>query len=151
MKFANRIRVEFEQPSHGWLPTKVVMNDFELEMAASNVPVNPIYLLYTAIMDVVNGSEATVWWHLEPAGYYFKFTRPEPQLYWLIISFATDHQQAPTFIYEIKGSAADIILPFCRAIKKLASFKHDEHDWPKLEKKQLVRLTELISALKNVA
>lgn len=151
MKFANRIRVEFEQPSHGWLPVKVVMNDFELEMTASDVPVNPIYVLYRAIQDVVDGLEATVWWHLEPAGYYFKFTQPEPQLYRLVISFSKDQQQAPTYICEIQGSAADIILPFCRASKKLASLNYDEHDWPRLEEKQLAHLTNLIRLLKNVA
>ncbi|MDU0369344.1 hypothetical protein ACFPAF_02960 [Hymenobacter endophyticus] len=150
MKYPNRIRVDFERPSHGWLPVKVIMNDFELDIDASDVPVNPIYLLYLAILDVVAGIASKVWWHLEPVGYYFDFTQPQPGLYRLVISYHSD-SQVPEFLYETKGSAADIVLPFCRAIKNLDSCKYDEQDWPSLEEKQLTHLSNVIELLKKRA
>ncbi|WP_426493172.1 hypothetical protein [Hymenobacter sp. 102] len=150
MKSPNRIRVDFERPSHGWLPVKVIMNDFELTINASDVPINPIYLLYLAILDVVDGIASKVWWHLEPAGYYFDFTQPQPGLYRLVISYHSD-SQVSEFMHETKGSAADIILPFCRAIKNLNSYKYDEQDWPSLEGMQLNRLSNVMELLKRRA
>jgi len=148
MKSPNRIRVDFEQPSHGWLPVKVVMNGFKLDFDASAVPFNPIYLLYAAIIDVVDGVEAKVCWHLEPAGYYFDFSQPQSHLYRLVISYQVN-SQAYEFLYEATGTGTEIILPFCRAITKLTSYKYEENDWPRLEKKQLTSLANVIKVLKN--
>ncbi len=54
-------------------------------------------------------------------------------------------------MHETKGSAADIILPFCRAIKNLNSYKYDEQDWPSLEGMQLNRLSNVMELLKRRA
>ncbi|NVO30710.1 hypothetical protein [Hymenobacter lapidiphilus] len=148
MASTNCIRVSFEQPSHGWLPVKFSSNDFRLDIDASDVPINPVYLLYRAILDVVDGIEARVWWHLEPTGYYFDFSQPQSRLYCLVIKYQPNGR-AQEFLYETTGTATEIILPFCRAIKKLASYEHEEHDWPKLEEKQLASLDSIIKFLKN--
>jgi len=70
-----KLTLEFGVPEHGWLPIKIAFNDFSLEFEASDVPANPIDQLISSLISVTKGLKAEVWWHLEPAYYYFEFER----------------------------------------------------------------------------
>jgi hypothetical protein len=60
-----KLKVEFHQPEHGWLPVTLRQGDFELRFRASDVPVNLIDLLISSIRQITKGDATEVWWHLE--------------------------------------------------------------------------------------
>src|SRR5687767_1338396 len=128
----DKLKIEFGQPEHGWLPVTLRQRDFELRFRASDVPVNPIDQLISGIRQITKGITTEVWWHIEPEGYYFDFDRKGDE-YKLRISFATRDKGERELVYETQGKYEEIIMPFYRSIKTFFTQKIDVPHWPKTD------------------
>ena len=141
-----KVKCKLGAPHHGWLPVKVTIGDFNLEFEASDVPTNPVDLLTASLLRSLNGLESEVWWHLEPASYYFTFTPLEAEHYLFSISYANSHSDAEIRHEKIKesGSRDEVIVPFWRAIKEFVSHSYQEPHWPPTYDLELEKLTSAI-------
>ena len=140
-----KLKVEFGQPEHGWLPVDIQLRDFKLNFEASDVPINPIDQLILALSEITKGIKAEVWWHLEPSGYYFDFDKLDSS-YILTILFEKAVNTDKEIVFQIEGSYEALILPFFRAIKKFVSLAYDEPHWPKTAEIEIKQLTYLVKA-----
>ena len=138
-----KLKVEFGQPQHGWLPIKIISGNFTLQFRASNIPLNPIDQLVYALCGIVQGTKTELWWNLEPARYYFEFKKID-QLYAFCIFFAEQDYNDKEFIYEIQGDFKIIILPFYRALQKFFARPFDKTHWPKTGEAEMNRLVQLV-------
>lgn len=141
-----KIKCKFGVPHHGWLPVKVTVGDFYLEMEASDVPVNPINILISSLTRTLSGFESEVWWHLEPASYYFSFASEGEDNYKFTISFADVDSVSSKrqHIFETSGNKNEIILPFWRAVKEFASHSYLEPHWPETYEGWIDQLTTMV-------
>lgn len=139
----DKLKIEFGQPEHGWLPVYIGHKDFSLEFIASDVPINPIEWLISLLVVLHQGISGEIWWHLEPAGYYFSFDKQD-KLYKLSISFAENETAAKELKFETEGSFENIILPFYLALKKFFVQSLDEFHWPKTEESEIEKITNLV-------
>ena len=141
-----KVKCKFGMPHHGWLPVKVTIGDFTLEFEASDVPVNPVDLLSASLLRALNGLESEVWWHLEPASYYFTFTPIEAGQYLLAISYADSHSDVEVRHEKLKvsGSKDEVIVPFWRAIREFVSHSYQEPHWPLTYDFELEKLSSAI-------
>ena len=140
-----KLKVEFGQPEHGWLPVDIQIGNFQLKFETSDVPINPIEQLISAIREITKGNNAEVWWHLEPAGYYFDFDKLD-STYKLTILFEKADKTDKEIIFQTEGSYEVLILPFFKAIKKFVSLAYDEPHWPKTAEIEIKQLTDLVKA-----
>jgi hypothetical protein len=137
------LKIEFGEPEHGWLPVALMHGDFELKFEASDVPINPIDQLISGIRQISKGVDSEVWWHLEPAGYFFNFTQADDQ-YNLRISFAESYRADRELVYETQGNYEELILPFYRSIKIFFTRTIEFPHWPETDKNQIRTLTEIV-------
>jgi hypothetical protein len=138
-----KLKIEFGQPEHGWLPVDMRHGDFELNFEASDVPINPIDQLISGIRQITKGISTEVWWHLEPAGYYFDFDIKGDE-YNLRISFAKNDRADKELVYETQGKFEDIIMPFYRSIKSFFTQTIEEPHWPKTDEREIKALTNIV-------
>ena len=143
-----RLKCKFGEPKYGWLPVHIQVDDFELEMVASDVPVSPIALLQHAVWCVHEGREYEVWWHLEPESYYFEFTPMPDGMLEFVVSFArfdTTKRNRERLVRKVASKQA-ITIPFWRSIKELASRSFKNTDWPSIDHDDLDKLATLIKS-----
>ena len=131
------MKFEIGNPEHGWVNIKLSHSETEIEFEASDVPNNPISELIRAIESALNGIDSLVWWNLEPAGYYFKFTILGSELELEVLySINSTESQAQT-ILVVHGSCHELLVVFWRALRKLETFNLKEPNWPAVEFKSL--------------
>ena len=141
-----KIECKFGVPHHGWLPVKIFIGDFWLDMEASDVPENPLNNLISSLIHALSGFESEAYWELEPANYYFIFTPRGGDNYKFSIFFAEDGsiESERQHIFEISGNRNEIILPLWQAIKEFLAHPYSEPHWPETDKAEVDRLTTLI-------
>jgi hypothetical protein len=139
------LRVAFGKPEHGWLPVSIRLGEKLLEFDASDVPVNPVDELVEALLAVTDGHPKTVWWHLEPLGYYCYFT-PQSKEVQLRITFEGHFGGEQEITIAILPKQ-DVLLAFWSAIQTLLSYDLGEYDWPKLAVENLRILEEKMQKL----
>lgn len=142
-----KLKCRFGEPLHGWLPIEISAGDFRFEDTLSKVPENPVDGLVYALGRAVDGLEAEVWLNLEPASYYLRFLPLEGDRYDLRIEFSgygpgPAHARDPVF--QATGTREEIILPFWRACRELASHAYSRSNWSECDEPALDRLTKLI-------
>jgi hypothetical protein len=140
-----KLRIEFGLPGHGWLPVKVDHGDFHLEFMASNVPENPIDQLITSLLLVSDGIPSHTWWHLEPQGYWFEFSK-DVNGCGIKISSAENARAKRLMIYSLEGADDEILLPVYRAIKRLHADNIGSPHWQKIDE---VKIQKLRATLKG--
>lgn len=139
----DNLKIEFGHPEHGWLPVYIRQGEFSLEFIASDVPLNPIEQLISLLRLLQRGISGEIWWHLEPAGYYFSFDKQD-KLYQFSISFAENESATKDLIFETEGSFGNIILPFYRALKKFFTQSFDELHWPRTEQVEIEKIINFV-------
>jgi hypothetical protein len=123
------LKLSFAEPRNGWLPVSLSIGSEEVEFSASDVPNNPIEELISAMFDVFGSREATVWWHLEPGGYYFEFSPAQDQIQ-LRVLFAEDSRRGQrTEVASIRGGKQELLLPLWRGLRQFQSFGAVEPHW----------------------
>ena len=147
---ADRLQVKFGVPEHGWLPVTVIAPGFELELDASDVPVNSVELLVSALILTLEGVESEVPWFLEPDSYLFSF-RPKDAEFSFRIEYKDYRRPIAKPKYEVDGNFTTIILPFYRAIKSFASYHYAEPHWPELDLRSINKLSELVRKRKFIS
>jgi len=127
----HRLSVGFGRPQHGWLPVSVCWADSTLQFAASDVPVDPLSLLIEALSRVLDFGEGEVWWHLEPASYFFLFNRAG-DLYSLriLLNERGDNRAQAHEVLSASGSVAKLVLRFWHALRRLQADAYGPPDWP---------------------
>ncbi len=124
------INVKCNPPSHGWLTLELNVDDHTIEIAASDVPNNPIQELLFALDSAAHGMEASVWWNLEPDGYFMRFTPVGPEVEFAL-DFASRSERAQAKpVLSTRGSRRTVLLPFWRLVRDFQSCSYQEPHWP---------------------
>jgi len=110
------LELKLSEPENTWLPVSFKHEDYECEFYCSSVPTNPLHDLLDALHAVLSGQDRRVWWHLEPAGYYFEFatTGEETELRILFSKDSTAIKQS--LEYTMKTASIHIVMPMWRAL-----------------------------------
>jgi hypothetical protein len=120
------LKIEFEEPEHGWLPVKMTFDGAEAAFDASDVPIDPISQLEEVLDSAITGGGGEVWWHLEPAGYYLNI-HAEKELYRLKLEFSERSMKTDReIIFEEVGDFEDVVIPIWRSLRKLQSYNWSE-------------------------
>lgn len=135
-----------DEPRHGWLPVRLQMGSKEFEFAGSDVLNNPLEELVDALHAAASGREASVWWFLEPGGYWFDFG-PSGDRIELRIYFGESISGADRRLEALlEGARADILLPFWRAVQRLTASPLNQPHWPPLSRTRLDQVRGLLRA-----
>ena len=143
-----KIKLRLGKPQNGWLPVQFKADNFEVSFEASDVPVDPIDQLCDALALALKGIDSEVWWHLEPAGYYFSFSSHDKILDLKIYSDVGQGSKRK-LEYEINGNFEAILLPIYRGLKEFTSINNSEPHWPSISIEKSERLTKLIQHIKT--
>lgn len=124
------INVKCRPPSHGWLALKLKVNEHTIKIDASDVPNNPMQELLFALDNAAHGMEASVWWNLEPDGYFMRFT-PVGSEVEFALDFAIRSERAQSRpVLSARGSRSTVLLPFWRFVRDFQSRSYQEPHWP---------------------
>ncbi len=127
------IQIAYQSPTNGWLELTLTIASKIIEIDASDVPNNPVEELATAIESVASGLDASVWWNLEPAGYFMYFERASAELR-LRIEYADDGKRSRAReVAVIQASPAQILLPFWRFLREFQSHSYAPPHWPEVD------------------
>lgn len=142
----SNIRFTLSRPSNGWLSVHLGVGDKAVDFSASDVPNNPIEELIDAIHCALGNRDATVWWHLEPGGYYFEFS-PVGNETTLRILFSGDSDlEHRSELLSIQAPTKQLLVPFWRALRQLQSINAEEPHWPETRYGTLETLGERLRA-----
>jgi hypothetical protein len=142
-----KLKCKFGVPDHGWLQLNLSVDGFDLDIEISDVPLNSIDALVSALDCTFDGLEAEVWLHLEPASYYLCFVPLAADKLRLSIEFSERETQARVrrnTLFERVGTTREIILPLWRAIKEFESHSYNEPAWPECNAVKLAQLEKRI-------
>jgi len=112
------INISFGSPDHGWLIVELSCNQSYRSLDVSDVPVDSLYMLATAVLQLVEGrsTEALVAWSLEP-DYETWVLRRSGDTYELDIQAEPDKK-----IFRFaEGGVEEICLPILQALQSLAA------------------------------
>ena len=131
------IHVSYQPPLHGWLTISILVDGQTVEIDASDVPNNPVEDLLVALNLAANGVPSSVWWHLEPDGYFMHFTPDGDEIQFKLV-FATESDGARgREVAETRGNAAQVLLPFWRFVREFQSHDFQEPHWPVTDYKRI--------------
>lgn len=140
------LKLAFTQPQHGWLPVRVELADQVVEFEASAVPNNPVEALFDAVAAAAGGRSGEVWWHLEPAGYYFELAGIDDQVRLRLLFEQRSRRSRAVEVTSVTGSKAEVLLPLWRALCQFESFDAASPHWRPDMQASLQRLREKIDA-----
>lgn len=134
------IKLEFFQPEHGWLLCKLDLGNKTIEIDASDVPNNPIENLIECFWKCCRGDSCEVWWHLEPAGYYFQFKPVQSKIDFKVLYSPNSSTTSKTVIFEKVLDMKAFLLMLWRSIKKFSSYNIVEPHWPPTDMSEMERI-----------
>jgi hypothetical protein len=138
------LSINFGTPEHGWLSVDIISDDYTFNIDASNIPVNPLEILCSVLLDLKIDYVGEVWWHLEPASVFLEFKKFNRN-YQLTIALADTHESPRTVEKVFNGSFQEIIEPFINALALFYSKTYEDKHWPMVDTKKINRL-QLLSA-----
>jgi hypothetical protein len=123
------LKLTFGAPRNGWLPTRLLVGEKSLDFSASRVPNNPVQELIDALDKLENEQAASVWWNLEPDGYFFAFSVMHGNIHF-IVSYAHDGKKQNAISQaDLIGTKEDILTPLWRGLRNLESLNIQESHW----------------------
>lgn len=140
------LKIQFGIPEHGWLPVELTHKEYTLKMDVSDIPVDPIHLLISALLKVIEGRSSEVWWNLEPKGYYFTFQPKGNDDYSIKIESAENTRgvESRSTLFSTSGNLENLLTPFWRALRKFESQGYTEPHWPDFPETEMSQLTKVI-------
>ena len=127
------IKFDMQKPEHGWMRCVLSFQDETIEFDASDVPCNPLDGLVESLWKCSRGENSEVWWHLEPAGYYFLFV-PQESCVDFAVAYSEDSSKKRRRIIQQATLPLDqLLIMFWRSVKKVESFGLGEPHWPTLD------------------
>lgn len=139
------IHVSYKPPSHGWLTLTVLVNEKTVEIDASDVPNNPVEELLSALELAANGVPSSVWWHLEPDGYFMYFTPSGNDVQFKLVFAAASEPARGREVLETHGSPRQVLLPFWRFVRDFQSHDFHEPHWPHTDYQGILAVRDNIS------
>lgn len=122
----------------------ILVNGQTVEIDASDVPNNPVEDLLVALDLAANGVPSSVWWHLEPDGYFMDFTPNGEEVQFKLV-FATESERAHgREVVGTRGNAAQVLLPFWRFIREFQSHDFQEPHWPLTDYRRILAVKDNI-------
>lgn len=118
------LKIEFEHPSHGWMPVKITYKNIEKNFAVSDVPIDPISQLENVLDSAITGLGGEVWWHLEPGGYYLSLFAENNEFNVSLEFSMNSMKETRERVFEYTGSFEETVVPIWRSLRKLQS-----HNW----------------------
>lgn len=145
-----KLKVVFGEAYHGWIPRVLTYKGFSLEVTISDVPIDPMEQLCTALIELMKGisKPIKVIWHLEPYCYYLELEKIG-QKYKMILSESKSFDSPMTLTKMIEGDFETLILPLYRALKSFYSYTYQPPHWALLEVDRIIELTNLIKDKKR--
>jgi hypothetical protein len=138
------LKFSINKPEHGWLPCVLEINGKTFEIDASDVPTDPLDNLVDSLWRCCRGDNAEVWWHLEPAGYYFEFVPKLSELEFRVYFSIDSTNEKKELVTKAVCNKRETLLMFWKSLKKTSSFKINEHDWLSFDFKDMDKLKEAI-------
>lgn len=140
----NYISLQFGDPQFGWLPVDFRCADFELQIRASNIPVDPIVQLGETLQYLMKGERrpSRIIWHLEPLCYYMQLARCAEH-YQLEIFNSEGFDTTMYSLMCVEGDFETLILPFYKAYQAFSTLKVAPPHWQPVESNQLRALENL--------
>jgi len=132
-----RIRIQHTPPSHGWVSLRLSVGDQSVAIDASDVPNNPIQDLVDAIDLVACGVHSQVWWHLEPDGYFMRFEPIGNDVLFRLDFAPRSERRLAEPVLSLRGSRAEVLLPFFRFLREFQSHAYREPHWPEVHYERL--------------
>ena len=132
-----------QKPEHGWMRCILSIDEDTIEFDASDVPNNPLADLIECLWQCCRGTPSEVWWHLEPAGYYFQFL-PQPEQVDFVLLYSEDSSNRRRTLRQVSVPMPGLLLMFWRSAKKVASFGLGEPHWPQVDIADLEKLRNKI-------
>jgi hypothetical protein len=143
------LKLTFDTPQHGWLPCEIKLDDQVIEFDASDVPNNPVRDLIESLWKAVRGESSEVWWHLEPAGYYF-IMEPDGSELLFKLQYSPDSKIAnKRTVFEAPLNLKNTLMMFWRSAKKTGSFPITDTNWPNVDDSDMEKLKLKISELND--
>ena len=127
------IELRFDPPSHGWLTLRLTAADKTVVINASDVPNNPLQELIAAVEAAASGMESSVWWHLEPDGYFMSFKPLGSEIQFNLEFAARSERRLSESIVSLSGSKPAVLLPFWRFLRDFQSRTYQEPNWPNID------------------
>ena len=124
-----KLNITFLPPRHGWLPVKMTLNGHVVEFMASHGPNNPVKELYKAVTTCLDGEKGSVWWHLEPDGYFFELSRLADTFYLRVLRADYSLFSPKKEVALLRGSAGDIIQPLLQALRDFKALPIELPHW----------------------
>lgn len=126
------ISIRYDPPVNGWLRIFLHIGVHHVVIDASDVPNNPVQELMDALDSIASGRKATVWWNLEPDGYFMHFEPKNDRInFFLEFSSNSDVRHSHPVV-TAQGTAAEILLPFWRFLRDFQSRDYPEMHWPEV-------------------
>jgi hypothetical protein len=111
-----------------------------IEFVASDVPNNPIQELADALDLAVRGIHAQVWWHLEPDGYFMRFAPVGDEVLFQLDFASCSERKCATPVLTLRGSRAEVLLPFWRFLREFQSHAYTAPHWPSVRYEHLLAI-----------
>ena len=141
------LKLSFDTPQYGWLPCKLKFGEHFVEFEASDVPNNPVGDLVECLWKAIRGEASEVWWHLEPAGYFF-LMEPNGSELLFKLQFSADSSIAKRqTVFEAPLNLKRTLMMFWRSAKITGSFPVSDTDWPGIDDKDMEKLKLKIGTL----
>jgi len=129
----SKLHLTLSQPRHGWLPVRLELAGRVISFPASHGPNNPVKEIYRAIAAALQGEIGTVWWHVEPHGYFFELSQAG-RGYQLRLLYAHHSLSSPKKeLALVHGTAEDIVQPLLTALQAFGEYDPDPQDWRNTE------------------
>ncbi|WP_141832681.1 hypothetical protein [Herbaspirillum sp. SJZ107] len=136
------IHIFYQPPSHGWLTISILIDGQTVEIDASAVPNNPVEDLLVALDLAANGVPSSVWWHLEPDGYFMYFTPNGEEIQFKLVFAIESDRACGREVVETRGNAAQVLLPFWRFVREFQSHDFQEPHWPLTDYKRILAVKD---------
>jgi hypothetical protein len=137
-------KIKLGTPHHGWLPVDIEAAGEMLVIDASDVPIDPLDQLLESVLLSKQGKESEVWWHLEPAGYYFAI-KPQTDKVKIEISFAESDMAKRKLVCKFEISANNYLVQVYQVLSSFYAKGFEDPHWPELrEPSRLEKLGELL-------
>lgn len=143
------LELSFAQPAHGWLPVRLAAGTSTIEFAASDALNNPVEELIDALHRACGGREASVWWHLEPGGYYFEFAPIGDEVELRVLFTENSDGRERTEVIAARGTKQELLLPLWHGLRQLQSLDTREPHWPNVDYGRMENLGEQMRATKD--
>lgn len=144
------IGLRYDPPTHGWLTLRLTVGDKTVVIDASDVPNNPVQDLVAAIESAAGGTASSVWWHLEPDGYFTSFRPVGSEIQFNLQFAARSERHQMKSIISVRGTRGEVLLPFWRFLRDFESRSYPEPSWPCIDFSRMQAIKTSIGIISDV-